>query len=57
MRKILKLLMVLLIMLGIAISALSFISVDSMANIPLPSPDGQGTLRSDGECTGRPLNC
>jgi hypothetical protein len=53
MRKIFKLLMVVLIVVGITLSVLNFISVDNMASFS----QFDGTLRSDGECAGRPLDC
>ena len=51
-KRILKLVMIILMILGIALSVSNFISAD---NISTP-PDG-GTLQSDGTCVGEPLNC
>jgi hypothetical protein len=53
-RKILKLIMIVLIMVGIALSILNFISVDNMAG---PGRTSIGTRDIDGECAGEPLNC
>lgn len=60
MRKILKLLMVVLIVLGITLSVLNFISIDNMANpIPFPGAEVIGTEGPGGswDCTGRPFDC
>lgn len=59
--KILKSLMIILMILGIALSILNFISVDSMA-INEPGSGGEtwgvtGTKQSNGLCIGDPLNC
>ncbi|UCH95256.1 MAG: hypothetical protein JSV88_00035 [Candidatus Aminicenantes bacterium] len=56
MRKILKLIMIISMMLGITLSILNFISVDSMAKLPGKGGGYQGTLQPDG-CYGEPLNC
>lgn len=58
MKKILKLLMVVIMVLGITLSILNFISVDNMAKISFPTPDDDwGTEDDYGECTGRPHDC
>lgn len=50
--KILKLLMIILMILGIALSIINLISVDNMA---IPSVS-EGSAQNDG-CYGPPLNC
>ena len=60
MRKALKITMIVLMILGITLSILNFVSVDSLALDTKPSPVGGkwiGTEEDDGECTGAPLNC
>lgn len=51
MKKILKLLMIILMLLGISLSVLNFISTDSKASM-----GPKGSLQSDG-CYGDELNC
>jgi hypothetical protein len=60
MAKILKFIMIMLMILGITLSILNFISVDSMAingGGPEGSSGATGTLQSNGLCLGEPLNC
>jgi len=52
MKKIFKLIMIVLMLLGITLSVLNFISIDNMAN---KSPV-EGTVTPDG-CPGAGLNC
>jgi hypothetical protein len=53
-KKILKMIIIALIVVGIAISILNFISVDNMAG---PGRTPIGTRDIEGECAGDPLNC
>lgn len=53
MRKILKLILIILMLLGIMFSIINFISVDNMATKPA---ENEGTVQSDG-CYGAALNC
>lgn len=52
MRKILKLILIVLMLLGIMLSIINFISVDSMAKLDTK----EGTQQPDG-CYGAALNC
>ncbi len=52
MRKIFKLIMIILMILGITLSVINFISVDDMAL----RPETEGTV-DGGDCVGEPLNC
>jgi len=53
MKRFLKLLLIVLMLLGITLSIINFISVDNMATKP---PETEGTVQSDG-CYGAELNC
>jgi len=57
--KVLRLLMIILIVLGIVLSIVNFISVDNMAGSnkePAAGEGWRGTQQPDG-CYGEPLNC
>jgi hypothetical protein len=59
MRRVLKLTMIILMIVGITLSVLNFISVDNIAvKDPIPG-NGIGTQGPNGplDCTGPPLNC
>jgi hypothetical protein len=51
MRKLFKLIVIILMIFGITLSVLNFISVDNMA-----LRSAQGSMDS-GDCAGEPLNC
>lgn len=52
MRKIFKLIMIILMILGITLSVINFISVDDMASRSATEGTEDG-----GDCVGEPLNC
>ena len=52
MRKIFKMIMILLMIMGIMLSALNFISVDNMAS----RSEKEGSMQPEG-CVGAGLNC
>lgn len=55
MKRILKLILILLMVLGLALSVANILSTDNMA---MKKPSGmEGTRQSDGTCVGEPLNC
>jgi hypothetical protein len=53
----LKLMIRVIIILGIVLSILNFISVENKAIGKIPIPGVQGTGQSNGLCMGEPLNC
>jgi hypothetical protein len=61
MRKIAKLIIIMLMILGITLSFLNVISVENYAGFTDPfNPGGYGptgTRQSNGTCMGEPLNC
>jgi hypothetical protein len=58
MKRILKFVFLVLIICGIALSILNFMTADSMASSdPVTISPAVGTFTVDGECYGRPLNC
>ena len=62
MRKALKLMTIILIILGVALTVINFISVDNMAIGAYPGEPGAdgevgGTIQSNGLCMGDTLNC
>jgi len=60
MRKISKLIIIIIMLLGITLSILNFISVDNMAQIDTGTNPKESTGTwdpGDKTCTGPPLNC
>lgn len=47
--------MIILMLLGLALSVVNILSTDNMAM--KKHPPTEGTLQSDGTCVGEPLNC
>jgi len=57
MRKISKIFIIALIIFVISLSALNIISVDNLAISRTMGGRPTGTLQSNGDCVGEPLNC
>ncbi len=64
MKKVLKLLLIVLMLLGISITIINIISIDNIAEkrngpsrVGSQSGGVDGTLGDDGSCTGRPYDC